>query len=772
MAPSPHADRPLWDGSPLDGASLLLHANQGLGDTLMFIRYAPLVAARGGRVLVQCQPCLIPLLASCPEIDRLIPEGVSPLEFDVQAPLLSLPGLLGTTVETIPAEIPYVFARPDLVATWRHELAPIRGFRVGIAWQGNSGHYWDHRRSFPLELYEPLSRIDGVQLISLQKGFGAEQLDALGGRFPVVNLDDRLDETSGSFLDTAAVLHQLDLLIAPDTAVAHLAGAMGVPVWVALCRSPDWRWMSDRDDSPWYPTMQLFRQETLGDWVRVFARMAAALRRASACGHAQPGRSVRVEVTLGELFDKISILEIKSERVTDSEMLRHVRAELSSLRTARDRALGEQGVSEVGPLAAELRAVNERLWQVEDNIRACEWDGDFGPRFVALAREVYCTNDRRASLKRGINEALGSSKVEQKLYTAYPQDGSGHPGRGAPPLRRPEVMAGPDRPMGRLSLVDIDACSIYVRSDCDRVHSYLVDFCHAKGLGYQPIHGTSDPANPTIVYRDSGRYEMVYDGATATLSLSAPWAAVDDSLLLPQALWLAAELVRQRRSEYTLHASAVARDGLVTVLYGPSESGKTMVALDLCLRHGYSLVANDDLRVTAVDGRPLVIRGDSVFNFRYSSVFKYSQTLCDKVFPEVTSGPVSLWNIKSSIPPERLGIAPCRERLPVGTFVFVKADSDCSEVVSEWVSDLSTENDFIRYKAELYKHLSNHVRGSIVVPFDKALHYLPMCVPSFDTPELAARRVAFLDASFSGCRALMIRGPLLGITETLAGRLT
>ena len=264
---------PLWDGSPFTGRTLLLHAEQGLGDTIQFIRYAPLVHERGGRVVVECQRLLALMLSCCPGIDQIVPQGSSLPAFDLQAPLLSLPGILGTTLATVPVNVPYIFPDPELVARWRQELSRLQGRKVGIAWQGNPKYTHDRRRSIPLSEFEPLARIDGVQLISLQKGQGTEQLPALGGRFDVVNWTSRLDD----FIDTAALMKSLDLVITCDSAPAHLAGAMSVPVWVALPFGSDWRWLMDREDSPWYPTMRLFRQQEPGKWNHLFERMASEL---------------------------------------------------------------------------------------------------------------------------------------------------------------------------------------------------------------------------------------------------------------------------------------------------------------------------------------------------------------------------------------------------------------------------------------------------------------------------------------------------------------
>jgi hypothetical protein len=273
----PPYKQPRWNGSPLGGKTILLWAEQGLGDTVQFIRYAPLVKQRGGRIIVASQPALIRLLQSCPGIDQLVAKDTPPPPFDVYAPLMSVPGIMGTTMTNVPGTVPYLHADPTLVEHWRRELAALKGFKIGIAWQGNPGYRKDRFRSVPLAYFEPLSRISGVQLLSLQKGPGTEQLAALNPRWPVLDLGGRLDEASGPFRDTAAIMQVLDLVIASDSVVAHLAGALGVPVWVALPRMPDWRWMLHREDSPWYPTMRLFRGTRDGQWGDVFEGIARAV---------------------------------------------------------------------------------------------------------------------------------------------------------------------------------------------------------------------------------------------------------------------------------------------------------------------------------------------------------------------------------------------------------------------------------------------------------------------------------------------------------------
>jgi hypothetical protein len=274
----PTYPQPRWDGAPLEGRTILLYAEQGLGDTLQFIRYAPLVQRRGGRVVVQCQGPLVTLLSRCAGIDQVVARGSVMPSFDVHAALLSLPGLFGTTLATVPAEIPYLSADEELVQRWRGELNALDGLKVGICWQGSPGYASDRDRSARLAHFEPLAHVSGVRLLSLQKGPGTEQLPEALGRFPIIDLGTRLDETSGAFMDTAAVMRSLDLVVSVDTSLGHLAGALGVPVWIAQAFTPDWRWQWGRVDTPWYPTMRFFRQAQWGQWEPVFARMADALR--------------------------------------------------------------------------------------------------------------------------------------------------------------------------------------------------------------------------------------------------------------------------------------------------------------------------------------------------------------------------------------------------------------------------------------------------------------------------------------------------------------
>ena len=257
--------------------------------------------------------------------------------------------------------------------------------------------------------------MSGATLISLQTGPGNEQIRDMAGRFPIIDLSDRIDRETGPFLDTAAIMKSLDLVIGCDSSIVHLAGALGVPVWVAHAFVSDARWMLGRDDSPWYPTARLFRQTSQGDWQGVFSRMAEAL---SDLLMTRPTIArVPIEVAPAELLDKITILEIKRERITDPAKLENVCRELDELVEARRRAIPPS--QQLEALIGDLKAVNLAIWQVEDELRACETRQDFSRRFIDLARSVYRNNDRRAAIKRLINERLGSAILEEKGYTAY-----------------------------------------------------------------------------------------------------------------------------------------------------------------------------------------------------------------------------------------------------------------------------------------------------------------------------------------------------------------
>lgn len=267
-------DRPAWDGAPLAGRRLLVHAEQGIGDTLQFVRYLPRLAAAGGDVVFLAPDRLHPLLAPAVGGARLA-GGAGPLPpADVHAPLLSLPHLLGDDAPFAPSR-PYLSADPARRGDWSGRLAGP-GLRVGLVWQGNPNFRADARRSVPLAALAPLAAVDGVRLIALQVGPGAAQRDALPWAVDRIETVARPGD-DGAFLDTAAIAANLDLVVSSDTAAAHLAGALGVPLWLMLSYVPDWRWGLIDDTTPWYPAARLFRQTAPGDWAGVAARLARSL---------------------------------------------------------------------------------------------------------------------------------------------------------------------------------------------------------------------------------------------------------------------------------------------------------------------------------------------------------------------------------------------------------------------------------------------------------------------------------------------------------------
>jgi hypothetical protein len=357
-----------------------------------------------------CPPRLHRLLSSLGGV-RLIAERQESERFDAQIAVSSLPRAFATRLDSVPAAAPYLAPEPERAQKWAARIGDA-GFRVGIVWQGNPNPEVDMARSIPLVAFAPLTGIPGVRMISLQKGSGVEQLAELPAGMRIETLGDDFDAGPDAFVDTAAAMMALDLVVTCDTSVAHLAGALARPTWVALKQDAEWRWLRDRDDSPWYPTLRLFRQTRRGDWSDVFAAMASELEKLVPSGGA--GRTIDIPGAVGELIDKIAILNIKARRIADLNKLVNVRRELALL-TAK---LDETGIDRdsLSPLEAELAAVNEKLWDVEDEIRLCEKAGDFGQQFVALARAVYVTNDRRAAIKREINRRCNSAIVEEKHY--------------------------------------------------------------------------------------------------------------------------------------------------------------------------------------------------------------------------------------------------------------------------------------------------------------------------------------------------------------------
>ncbi|MFN3076416.1 MAG: glycosyltransferase family 9 protein, partial [Alphaproteobacteria bacterium] len=258
---------------------ILLQAEQGAGDTIQFVRYVREMKQRAARVIVACKPSLARLFQGMPEIDQVLPHGATTLpHFDCHVPMLSLPHFLGTDLSTVPSGIPYLHPRPDLAAAWRERLRPFSGLKIGLTWRGDPTHREDRMRSIAASVIAALFEVPGTKWFFLQTDVNDDDRAAFAvaadGRAETLDCGPLLTD----FADTAAAIASLDLVISVDTAVAHLAGALGRPVWLLLPFAPDWRWLENREDSPWYPTLRLFRQTRRGDWAGVMERISGELR--------------------------------------------------------------------------------------------------------------------------------------------------------------------------------------------------------------------------------------------------------------------------------------------------------------------------------------------------------------------------------------------------------------------------------------------------------------------------------------------------------------
>jgi tetratricopeptide (TPR) repeat protein len=272
----PGIDAPAWQGEDLNGRHIVVYYELHLGDVIQFARYVPLLSERGATVTFVVPVNLVRLLRRLVTPAVTVVGSIDPgTRFDFKCALMSLPLLFGTEVSAVPSRISYLSAEADLVARWKDEIGS-HGFKIGVSWQGRPQRTVDRRR-FALADLAPLARVSGVRLISLQKNDGVDQLQAVPAGCSIETLSD-FDSGPDAFIDTAAVMKTLDLVITSDTSIAHVAGALGRRTWVALKYVPEWRWLLDRDDTPWYPTLRLFRQQTIGDWASVFATMERELR--------------------------------------------------------------------------------------------------------------------------------------------------------------------------------------------------------------------------------------------------------------------------------------------------------------------------------------------------------------------------------------------------------------------------------------------------------------------------------------------------------------
>jgi tetratricopeptide (TPR) repeat protein len=261
--------KPLWDGSDIRGQTILLHAGAGFGDTIQFIRYVPMIKGRGASIIVGCQKEIGTLLKGVGGIDQIVIEGERIPHFDIQSSMFRLPIIFETTINNIPDRVPYITVNPQLISKWRDVFLNKRAFKIGLTWAGGHRIGMYRYRVCPSELFSCLSDLKNVVFYSLQVGIHKDEIQSLPRDLNLIDLTAEIKD----FSDTAALIENLDVVISVDTSVAHLAGALGKPVWTLLPQVPDWRWMLNRADSPWYPTMRLFRQPSPGDWNSVISKL-------------------------------------------------------------------------------------------------------------------------------------------------------------------------------------------------------------------------------------------------------------------------------------------------------------------------------------------------------------------------------------------------------------------------------------------------------------------------------------------------------------------
>jgi tetratricopeptide (TPR) repeat protein len=401
--------QPQWRGEPLAGRTILLHAEQGFGDTIQFLRYVPMVIARGGKVVLEIQKPLLPLV---PRVERiaLVARGDALPAFDLQCPLLSLPLAFGTTLESVPAATPYLTPAPERLGHWRERIGTAPGLKVGIAWAGSPVHRNDRNRSIPLERLKPLLELAGARFFSLQVGQHSADLAAIEP-MAITDLSGELTD----FGETAAAIANLDLVVAADTALVHLAGALGKPVWTMLPLSHDWRWLLGRADSPWYPTMRLFRQPRPGDWDGVVGAVRQALADRLAGAPRRPDAAKRAEY--------VALVTTANEH---HQAKRHAECE-AALRQAL--AIDPSNSSALHVLALTRHALDDKTEAVELMQRALARE----PSSAIYLRDL-------GIMLHGVRRFEEALEVSRRSAAINPDDPATHNGIGA-------TLAELDRPV-------------------------------------------------------------------------------------------------------------------------------------------------------------------------------------------------------------------------------------------------------------------------------------------------------------------------------------
>lgn len=406
-------DRPLWDGSDPSGKRILLYAEQGLGDTLQFIRYAQLLKEHGAIVIVETQHALADILSLCNYIDILVLRGKSLPDFDVQIPLMSLPLLFKTALETVPTNIPYLSADSQLIDYWKKQLSEDKNFKIGICWQGNSQYRTQFLRqavaakSLNVKTFEALSKIEGVSLYNLQKVNGVEQLDELNGIMEIKTFGTDFDESHGRFMDTAAVMKNVDLIITIDTSIAHLAGGLGVPVWNLLPEPADWRWMLI-DYTPWYPNMRLFRQPTQGDWESLMEIVAREVEKKVAEHQQKHGTKLKKQEQNKKIKTKAAIPDSCPNNNAITNLIQQA---ADGIQQTEDKKAEqppaimseETVIPELRPLTEQLCFADNYLYTLEQELKQYHTHSVHDPAFITLVYKIYSIDKLKRYLKKEIS---------------------------------------------------------------------------------------------------------------------------------------------------------------------------------------------------------------------------------------------------------------------------------------------------------------------------------------------------------------------------------
>lgn len=438
-------DSPVWDGSSLYGKRILLYAEQGLGDSIQFVRYAQLVKDMGAYVIVETQGPLKDLLKLCPYIDEVYARGEQLPQCDTHIAFMSLPMIFKTTIETTPHNVPYIYAKPELVSYWAEQLKDDHNFRIGICWQGNPNYRTQFLRqavagkSMHVKEFEPIMRLPGVTVYNLQKVSGEDQLQELSKDVHIRSFGQDFDTQHGRFMDTVAIMKNLDLVITIDTGTCHVAAALGVPTWNLLPNPADWRWMIDRTDTPWYNNMRLFKQPKPGDWKGSIEACVQALepilRGEKTVEEVTQDKGIRKEKRPYENNNSTPILDTKLSainpqptpqkttqtiRCLDTTLFKFERLEgqceqqqeIVTAPTKQHEVSAPQAQPiEMKQLTTQLIAINKELWECDQQLKKQNISA-FDDNFIKLAAQIVILQQQKCSLK----ELIKATSQHKHMY--------------------------------------------------------------------------------------------------------------------------------------------------------------------------------------------------------------------------------------------------------------------------------------------------------------------------------------------------------------------